>query len=116
MGKAMKSEPENPRVYLLAGINAKFTPKMFGGGESKARQFLKKATELFPKYKSPSPLYPDWGYREVYAWLGIIAVDTDTLKLAKIYFEKALEIDPDFSWVKFQLLPALEKSMKETKE
>ncbi|GAB4370981.1 MAG: tetratricopeptide repeat protein [Calditrichia bacterium] len=111
MQKALKLEPTNPRVHLLAGINAKFTPKMFGGGREKARKHLRDAGDLFTRYQPKSLLYPDWGHRDVYAWLGIVAIDSDSLDAAKSYFEKALEIDPNYSWVKYRLLPALEEKM-----
>ena len=115
IAKAMQLEPQNPRVHFISGINAYFTPKMFGGGKNKARRALKKALQLFPQYHSSSPLYPDWGYPETYAWLGILAIDADSLEQAETYFHKALEIDPDFSWVKNHLLPKLQDEKAKAK-
>ncbi len=115
--KAIQLEPENPRVHFIAGINAYFTPKMFGGGKDKARHSLKKALQLFEKYRSPSSLYPDWGYADTYAWLGIFAIDADSLNRAETYFQKALKVNPDFRWVKNHLLPKLrEEKQKAGKE
>jgi tetratricopeptide (TPR) repeat protein len=116
MNKAMELDPQNPRAHFLAGVGANFTPKLFGGGKGKARNLLKKAAQLFTVYQKLSILYPDWGERETYAWLGIIAADSDSLNLAKSYYEQALEIDPNFNWVKYQLLPELEKTLVKKKE
>jgi len=116
ISKAMLLEPENPRVHFIAGINAYFTPRMFGGGKDKARHSLKKALQLFPEYQSPSPLYPDWGYPETYAWLGVFAIDADSLDRAESYFQKALEVDPDYSWVKNYLLPKLQEEKQKAKK
>ena len=111
MSKAIELDPQNPRLHYLSGVSAYFTPGMFGGGKDKAREALKKATDLFKTYKAQSNLYPDWGERDAYAWLGIIAADSDSLELANSYYEKALTIDPDFNWVKFSLKPALDEKM-----
>jgi tetratricopeptide (TPR) repeat protein len=109
MKKAVEIEPGNPRIYYLDGAGAYFTPKLFGGGKDKARTALTKAAQLFREYKSPSALLPDWGERETWAWLGVIAADADSLDLAKTYYEKALSVDPEYNWVKYRLLPGLEK-------
>ena len=115
-GKALDIEPDNPRAYLLDGTGKYFTPKLFGGGAENAQASLLKAVECFKSYKPKSVLYPDWGEREAYAWLGIIAKDMGDIDQAKTYFNQALEIDPDYGWVKYHLLPDLEKAMVKADE
>ena len=109
LATAEKLEPNNPRVHLVAGISAFHTPKLFGGGEDKAIQRLNKAAELFETYQPPSPLYPNWGHEEVYAWLGLIAMKQNDFELAEKYFNKALKINPNYFWVKYVLLPQLKE-------
>jgi len=109
---AKRLEPSNPRIYLVSGISSFFTPKMFGGGEKKAKESLLIAVKLFPKYNLPRLSFPIWGYEETYVWLGRIAEKQDSLQLAKEYYEKALEIKPNYPWVKYKLLPDLKRKMK----
>lgn len=110
MDKALELETDNPRTYLLDGTGKYFTPGLFGGGSEKAQKALLKAVEYFKTYKPKSALYPNWGERETYAWLGIIANDNGKPEQARAYYNQALKIDPDYGWVKYSLLPELEKS------
>ena len=108
--KAKKLAPDNPRVVLSAAISDFNTPKMFGGSKEKGLQGFQRATELFAQEEPTDPIQPVWGHREAYAWLGIAYQDRGELESARAAFEKALEIDPDFGWVKYALLPELEKA------
>ena len=108
--KAEQLAPDNPRVVLSAAISDFNTPKMFGGSKEKSLQGLKRAAELFAQEEPTDPIQPVWGHREAYAWLGIAYQNQGELESARAAFEKALEIDPDFGWVKYWLLPELEKA------
>ena len=107
--KAKQLAPDNPRVVLSAAISDFNTPKMFGGSKEKGLQGLQRAAELFAQEEPTDPIQPVWGHREAYAWIGIAYQDRGELESARAAFEKALEIDPDFGWVKYALLPELEK-------
>jgi len=109
--KAFELAPENPRVSFIAGQSAFYTPKMFGGGKDKARKHLLKAVECFQTFQPEQAIDPDWGEEEAYTFLGLVANDEDSYGEAKQYFEKALEINPNWSWVKDVLLPELDKKM-----
>ena len=52
----------------------------------------------------------DWLYLDTYAWLGIALNKQGQKEKAKEVFEEVLIIEPDFSWVKYSLLPGLDKS------
>ena len=106
--KAVKLAPDNPRVVLSAAIGAFNTPKMFGGSKERAMQGLQRATELFAREEPVDPIQPVWGHSQTYAWLGVAYLDRGELDSARAAFEKALEIDPEFGWVKYVLLPELE--------
>jgi tetratricopeptide (TPR) repeat protein len=111
MDKAMKLEPNNPRNYLIAGWSAYFTPKLFGGGKDKAKNYFEQAIAYFDSYKVADPLLPDWGHDEAYAWLGMAQMEDEKLEEAKTNFNKALEINPEYGWVTYVLLPDLQKKM-----
>ncbi len=116
MSKALEIEPNNPRAYLMNGISKYYTPKLFGGGTENAMEALQKAAQCFKTYKSKSELYPDWGERETYAWLGIITKDNGDLLQARKYYEQALAIDSDYGWIIYHLLPQLEKAAAKTEK
>lgn len=103
--KAEQLAPDNPRVVLSAAISAFNTPKMWGGSKERAMEGFQRAVYLFAREKPTDPIHPVWGHGETYAWLGIAYMDRDEKNAARTAFEKALEIDPDNGWVKYELLP-----------
>jgi tetratricopeptide (TPR) repeat protein len=106
MTEAVALGPNNPRVWLLRGIGAMFTPSQFGGGVANAEQHLKKAAELFETDR-PVPPAPSWGRAEVYAWIGQVYQKQNKPADAAAAYNKALAIDPEFNWVKYVLLPSV---------
>jgi tetratricopeptide (TPR) repeat protein len=108
MGAALDEGPANPRVWLLSGISAMFTPPEYGGGIGPAEERMRRAIELFAKDRPVAPL-PAWGHAEAYAWLGQMLQQQDNIAQARTAYNKALELEKDFSWVKTVLLPALPK-------
>jgi tetratricopeptide (TPR) repeat protein len=106
MDRAVELGPDNPRVWLLRGISAIFTPGLFGGGLDKAEDYLSKAIALFPN-DTPAPPMPAWGRAEAYIWLGQMHQRRDRIDEARKAFNAALELEPDNGWVKYVLLPGL---------
>lgn len=111
MAKALELDPNNPRAHLIAGWSAYYTPKMFGGGKDKAQRYFEQAIAFFDNYKVTDPLLPNWGHDEAYTWLGMTQMENGELEAAKTNFEKALQINPDNSWVKNDLMPNLQKKL-----
>jgi tetratricopeptide (TPR) repeat protein len=110
-GAAMAMAPTNPRVWLLRGQGAIFTPKEYGGGLSVAEEQLKRAIELFAK-DSPKPGEPSWGKAEAHAWLGqVYEKKGDKTKAAEEY-KTAMEISPKYGFAQM-LSAALEKNKSE---
>jgi tetratricopeptide (TPR) repeat protein len=106
MGTALSDGPANPRVWLLSGISAMFTPPGYGGGIRPAEERMRRAIELFGKDRPAAPM-PVWGHAEAYAWLGQMLQQQGKTAEARTAYNKALELEKDFSWVKNVLLPAL---------
>lgn len=113
MIRALQYGPQNPRVWLMKGINSKYSPKLFGGGKEKALEELKQAVVFFEADSVANPLYPSWGYDLAYAWIGIIHTETGDFNSAQKAFEKGLEIYPQNGWIRHQLIPQLEKKQNE---
>jgi len=105
IAKALELAPGNPRVGLIDAISTYNTPSLFGGGKDKGLEKMKKSVELFERWKEPDSLQPDWGKEEVHAWIGIAYMERSETILARREFEKALEINPNYGWVKYGLLP-----------
>jgi tetratricopeptide (TPR) repeat protein len=104
MSKAKELAGENPRVALLGAIGTYNTPSLFGGGKEKGFEAMKRAAELFDMWKTTDSLQPDWGKEQVYAWIGLAYLDRKETILARKAFEKALEINPEYGWVKYVLI------------
>jgi tetratricopeptide (TPR) repeat protein len=109
MERAKKLAPDNPRVVMMQATSDLFTPKTWGGDPEKAIEGFQRATKLFESHTPSGPLQPDWGHSESYAWLGIAHMKQDQYEKARTALTKALEIDPDFNWVKHVLLPEAKK-------
>lgn len=112
MQQALSLAPGNPRNYLVSGWSAFYTPKMFGGGKDKAEKHFNQAIACFDSFQVTDPTLPDWGHEEAYAWLGIVQAEKNDLDAAKKSYEMALQINPDYGYVSYVLLPKLEKEAK----
>ena len=106
--RAVELAPDNPRVALQRGIGWFFTPKTFGGGMENAEGELRRAARLFDEAPAGGP-WPDWGRVDVLVWLGQVLVKTGRYAEARSNYEAALKIEPDYAWIKQELMPTLEK-------
>ncbi len=109
MQRATALAPNNPRVLMLQGISLYFTPAMWGGSKEKALANLQKACELAEggTCANTDAALPDWGHAEVFAWKGVMFSDSEDMDNAKAAYDRALQIAPNYAWVKFVLLPKL---------
>lgn len=109
--EALKKEPENPRAAMFVAVGTLYKPAFLGGSADKAVEQLLKAELLFEKYRPVNRLYPNWGYSELYAWLGQAYEETGAIDDAIIAYQRALQIHPGFRWVRDKLLPAAQKKV-----
>jgi tetratricopeptide (TPR) repeat protein len=99
--------PNNPRVSLVQGIGALYTPPEYGGGAAAAEKLLLKSAEQFAT-DHPAAAEPSWGRGEVYAWLGQVYARTGRKAEAMAAYKKALDAEPNYPWVSQVLIPALQ--------
>ena len=97
MDKAVAEGARNPRVWLLRGIGAIFTPSMWGGGLDKAAQHLEKSVSYFATDNPRKPL-PSWGRAEAYIWLGQVYSKQGKADAARTAYETAVKLEPDNGW------------------
>jgi tetratricopeptide (TPR) repeat protein len=98
-GAALSLGPNNPRVWLLRGQGAIFTPPEYGGGLSAAESALKHSIDLFAK-DTPKPGEPSWGKAEAYAWLGQVCQKQGDKTRAASFYKQALDLAPSYSYAK----------------
>lgn len=67
---AKRLDPENPRVYMLEGVDQFNTPEQFGGSKDEAKRLLEEAEKKFETYKPASTIHPSWGRGTVNYFLG----------------------------------------------
>ena len=104
ISKAIDVDPDNPRVQLLAGKLILTLPEKYGGDKEKSLIHLKRSVELFETNQDSNDDI-DWGYIFALAWLGKNYVELNDYSSAIDIYNKALEVEPDFIWIKNVLLP-----------
>ena len=105
--QAKKMDPNNPRSYLIKGTMLFNTPKMFGGSiDGALKNFIKVISIFESEPESKNEI--TWGYLEALAWKGIALAKKGDVENARLSYEQALKIAPDFGWVKYNLLPKLD--------
>ena len=109
INEAMAMEPYNPRVSLIAGQSAYYTPKMWGGGKDKAIIQLKKAVTDYAHDAPADPLAPRWGRLDAWIYLGLSHAGLKSFEEARRCYRHVLDEQPDHAWVKTVLLPDLER-------
>lgn len=57
--------PDNPRVYLLEGIDKFYTPEQYGGSKTEAKSLFEEAIKKFESFKPASSIHPSWGLNQV---------------------------------------------------
>ena len=106
---AESADSLNPITYIVRGEMQYNTPKIFGGSVENASKNFSKAAQICEQ--NPDSRYVDmeWEHIEALAWLGQSLMKLENYDAAKFAYQKALSIQPDFGWVKYVLLPEVEK-------
>jgi tetratricopeptide (TPR) repeat protein len=107
--KALKLDKTEPSGWVQQAGAKLHTPKMFGGSLDKALESYEKAISLYEQ--DSSQCHHNWQYINTKAWLGIAYVKDEQYSKALQTFKSVLAFEPDFGWVKHNLLPNLEKKM-----
>ena len=114
LSEAEAINPNNPRAYLIHGIMKLNTPAAFGGSVKEGFEKFNKTISIFEKEEEDSSLMINWGYLDALAWTGIANEKLEMSDAAIFVYKKALSIEPEFSWVKYVLLPNAEKAKNGT--
>ena len=93
--RGLKTNPNNPRAYLMQGVTAFQTPGLFGGSDTRALELLSKGLKMQQRYSSEV----DWGEVDLYLWLGRVYAKLDQHQNAKQAYAQALALSPGNCWV-----------------
>lgn len=108
---SMEQNPKNPMGYIQYGNSQFYMPPVFGGSKTEAVEHFKKAEKLMEKDKAKNEY--DWNYLSLLALIGQSYFAMEDYKNAKVYYEKALKVEPNFLLVKKDLLPQLMKKQNQ---
>ncbi|MGH2552694.1 MAG: hypothetical protein ACRDEB_03190 [Chitinophagaceae bacterium] len=61
LNEAKRLNPENPRVYLLEGIDKYYTPEQYGGSKELGKSLFQEASKKMETFKPASSIHPSWG-------------------------------------------------------
>lgn len=103
--RALELAPDNAFVNYLKGSNLYYTPSTWGGdvAESVVRLELAKSN-----YESCDPNH-SWEYLATLALLGQAYHHQEQTDRAAATYRLALQTEPNFGWVKYELLPKVQR-------
>jgi tetratricopeptide (TPR) repeat protein len=108
---AIQYDPNNYFGYLQMGNIYYYSPAAFGGSKAKAIESYRQAEKLI--LSNNHRLKNDWNYLSLLVTLAQAYENTGNYESAKIYYQKILNVEPDFAWVKNKLYPEfLKKTQK----
>lgn len=101
--------PKNPESYVIRGMMKFNTPAEFGGSYKDALENFNKAELLFNQKADLQIVNDKWGMLEAVTWAGRSNQKLNNNDAAKFAYQKVLSLEPNYNWVKYVLLPGLEK-------
>ncbi len=102
---ALDLEPNNPHAHLEKGNMLFYAPPIFGGSKRRSIEHYARAVELF---EQNMPTSQRWLYLSTLVSLANAYQETGDTESAMRTFRKALSFEPEFKWVRDELLPELE--------
>ncbi len=104
--KAIETDPNNPSAWIEHGNAMFYAPSALGGSKEEAVKSYSRAIRLMEEEMLD---IHRWLYLNTLVGLAKSYRETDNRPMALITYRKALEFEPDFKWVKDDLLPELLK-------
>ena len=105
---AVETGPNSPNAWIEKGNALFYMPKVFGGSKKKAMEAFKRAIQLMEK--NPEIIHHNWMYLNVLMILGQSYEKIENFQMAKITYEKVLQIEPNFTYMRDKLYPSFMKA------
>ena len=96
---------------MQAGISKYNTPEFYGGSKTEALNYFTNSVEKFESIQNGSENVIDWGYLDALAWQGKTYEKLGNFESALKSYQQTLNVEPDYSWVKYVLLPELQNKI-----
>lgn len=107
--KALAIDADNIQGNIEKANILYYSPSAFGGDKTKAKGYYKKAISLFEE--NPALLKKNWLYLSLLTKIGQMQEEEKDFKSAMQTYEKILTIEPNYSFVKNELLPNVKKKV-----
>jgi tetratricopeptide (TPR) repeat protein len=102
---ALEKDSLSIQANMEMGNIWNYMPEIFGGSKMKALYYYSKAIRIFEN--EYSKIHNNWNYLNLLVLAGQAAYNQGNNQEAINFYEKALKIEPQFLWVKNELLPPL---------
>lgn len=106
MEKSLASDPENVQALFDRGNAYVHAPVLFGGDPAQGILLFRKAMALLEKRNQTSE---NWLYLHLLVTTADACKRSGQPEKARPYYERALQVEPRFRFIKETLLPALDK-------
>jgi tetratricopeptide (TPR) repeat protein len=107
--KAIEKDPSDPMGFTQYANIQFYMPAAFGGSKKEAVEYYQKA---ITKMEARKKWRHNWNYLSLLATYGQALEALDKNQEAFKVYKKALSIEPDFQWIKIDLLPKLKKKIE----
>lgn len=104
--KALEQDSLNFQANMEMGNIWKHMPPLFGGSDKKALNYYLTALRIIEKSEKNST-EKNWMYLNLLAITGQIQNELGNQEAARFFLKKALDLEPNFIWVKKELWPTL---------
>lgn len=108
--RSISTNPNEPSGYIQYANAMYYMPPIFGGSKSVALDNYQRAIALMER--NSDALKNDWNYINLLTTVANIYKEMGDYDAAKSYYQKILNIEPNFVWVKEQLYPELLNRMR----
>lgn len=108
INEAIGMNSDYPRAWVEKGNLLYFAPAIFGGSKTKAIEHYSKAIRLMEANMQNNH---KWLYLSTLVGLARAYENTGDYDMAIATLEKSLQFEPDFLWVKDEVLPEIKSNM-----
>jgi len=102
--EALALNPTNYFALIEKGNARHYAPSIVGGNPTEAVELYRKAIELIEK-ENPESKPQKWWYINTYTQMGLAAQKAGNKDLAKKIYLTILGMEPNYKWVREELLP-----------
>ncbi|CAN5389353.1 hypothetical protein BH10BAC5_BH10BAC5_10900 [soil metagenome] len=105
---ALKSDPTNPRFYLVKGISLLYMPESFGGGADNSVSMLQTSEKYYGTFKPLNETMPDWGIEKMYGFMALGYQKLGKMDDAMAAYNKGIAANPDSGFLKYYIKKELD--------